>query len=134
MTDHDFLTLASLVEKEVAYLPEAPMIAAVFYNRLVKKMKLQTDPTMVYSPSTWREKPSPEFRRDTRNPYNTYAHSGLPPGPICSPGPRALEAVLMPAKTTALFFVAKRDGEGRHVFAESLDEHRANIRRYLKRK
>jgi UPF0755 protein len=134
LTDQDFLILASLVEKEVAHLPEAPLIAQVFYNRLQKKMKLQTDPTMVYGPSTWRERPSPTFRRNTRNPYNTYAHAGLPPGPICSPGPQAIEAVLNPRATNALFFAAMRDGTGRHAFAESLDEHRANIQRYLKQK
>lgn len=132
LRDRDFITLASLVEKEVAYPPEAPMVAAVFYNRLKRGMKLQTDPTLVYGPDSWQAKPSPRYRRDKKNPYNTYAHTGLPPGPICSPGPQALAAVLNPSNTRALFFVAMRDGSGRHAFSETLEEHRANIQRFLK--
>lgn len=133
LTDHDLVTLASLVQKETSAVAEAPMIAGVFYNRLRKKMKLQTDPTLVYGPTTWRELPSPTFRRDASNPYNTYAHRGLPPGPICNPGKAALRAVMAPAKTDALFFVARRDGTGRHVFARTLAEHNKNIDKYLRR-
>ena len=132
LTDHDLVTLASLVQKETGAVAEAPMIAGVFYNRLRKKMKLQTDPTLVYGPNTWRELPSPAFRRDSSNPYNTYAHRGLPPGPICNPGKAALAAVMAPAKTDALFFVARRDGTGRHVFARTLADHNKNIDKYLR--
>lgn len=132
LTEHDFVILASLVEKEVAALEEAPLVAGVFYNRLAKGMKLQTDPTMVYGPTTWREKPSPRFRRDPANPYNTYQHEGLPPGPICSPSLASLEAAMDPADTEAIYFVARRDGTGRHAFSKTLDGHQANIDRYLK--
>ena len=131
-TDHDLVTLASLVEKEVAVRSEAPLVAGVFYNRLRKGMKLQTDPTLVYSPLKWRSVPTPTHRRDKSNPYNTYHIARLPPGPISNPGRHALRAVLNPASTDALFFVAR--GGGRHAFAKTLREHRANIRKYRKGK
>jgi len=129
--DHDFITLASLVEKEVAVREEAPLVAGVFYNRLRKKMLLQTDPTLVYGPRMWQQTPSPSHRRDASNAYNTYHRKGLPPGPICNPGKAALAAVLSPAETDAIFFVAK--GDGRHAFSVTLEEHRANIRKYRRR-
>ncbi len=129
--DHDFITLASLVEKEVAVRDEAALVAGVFYNRLRKKMPLQTDPTLVYGPRIWQEKPSPSHRRDSSNRYNTYHIDALPPGPICNPGKVAMEAVLKPAKTDAIFFMAK--GDGRHAFSVTLKEHRANIRKYRRR-
>lgn len=131
LTDHDFVTLASLVEKEVAAHEEAPLVAAVFYNRLAQGEALMTDPTLVYGPDTWREVPKPRHRRDKTNPYNTYHVKRLPPGPICSPGRNALAAVLAPADTDAIYFVAMRDGTGRHAFSKTLEEHRDNIRRYL---
>lgn len=129
---HEVVILASLVEKEVAVLAEAPMVAGVFYNRLRKGMKLMTDPTMVYGPDTWRKVPSPRFRKDHRHPYNTYHLPGLPPGPICNPGRNSLAAAMAPAKTDALYFVAMRDGTGRHAFAKTYAEHKKNIERYLK--
>ncbi len=132
LRDHDFMILASLVEKEVAASAEAPQVAAVFYNGLQKGMKLMTDPTMVYGPETWDQKPSPTFRRDRKHPYNTYHLARLPPGPICNPGRQALAAVMAPAVTDALYFVAMRDGTGRHAFAKTYAEHKKNIERYLK--
>ena len=134
LSDHQLVTLASLVEKEVSERSEAPMVAAVFYNRLRRKQPLQTDPTLVYGPSSWREVPSPRHRKATGNPYNTYQRRGLPPGPIGSPGRAALAAVLAPAETDALYFVARRDGTGRHAFARTYEEHKANIQRYLRKK
>ncbi|MFT5434236.1 MAG: UPF0755 protein [Myxococcota bacterium] len=134
MTDHDFVTMASLVEKEVAALAEAPTVAKVFYNRFDTRMRLATDPTMVYGPDTWKSKPSPTFRRDKTHPYNTYHVRGLPPGPICSPSRHSLEAVLNPSHSDALYFVARRDGTGRHAFAKTLKQHKANIDTYLKGK
>ncbi len=131
-TDHDFVTMASLIEKEVRAAAEAPLVAAVFYNRLTAGMMLQTDPTMVYGPKTWQETPSPLFRRDALNAYNTYKINKLPPGPICNPGRNALAAALAPAASKAVYFVAMRDGTGKHAFAETLEEHRANVVRYLK--
>ncbi len=131
LDDDALVTLASLVEEETRDPSEAARIAGVFYNRLAKKMRLETDPTLMYRPDRVARPPAPAERRDATNPYNTYAHAGLPPGPICSPGRGALAAALAPERHGYLFFVAKRDGQGGHAFAETFDEHRANIRRYL---
>ena len=111
---------------------EAPLVAGVFYNRLRRGQPLQTDPTMVYGPNIWQEKPAPSLRRNRDNPYNTYHFEGLPPGPICSPGRAALRAALSPGQTDAFYFVARQDGSGRHAFSKTLSEHRANINRYLR--
>ena len=132
LSDYQLITLASLVEKEVVVSDEAAVVAGVFYNRLRIGQKLQTDPTMIYSPTTWQDKPSPAYRRSKKNPYNTYQINGLPPGPIANPGRNALIAVVAPAITDAIYFVAKRDGSGRHVFSSTLSEHKRNINRYLK--
>lgn len=132
LTDHDFVTVASLIEKETQVKDEAPMVAAVFYNRLRRKERLATDPTLVYGPDTWKDVPSPTHRRNSAHPYNTYARVGLPPGPICSPSETSLIAALDPAETDALFFVAKRDGSGRHAFAATYEEHKANVDKYLR--
>ncbi len=129
---HGIVTMASLVEKETQAPGEGPRVAAVFYNRLRKRMALGTDPTLVYGPDTWREVPAPRHRKDPTNPYNTYLNQGLPPGPICNPGAAALAAALAPATTDELYFVARRDGTGRHAFARTFEEHRANITRYLR--
>ena len=96
-------------------------------------MRLQTDPTLIYHPKHIDSVPSPARRRDASNPYNTYAHDGLPPGPICSPTRLALEAVSRPAATT-FSTSARRDGSGRHAFSRTLEEHESNVSRYLKRK
>jgi len=124
--------LASLVEEETALPEERPMIAAAFLNRLKKGMRLQSDPTVVYGLSQGVPLGHPlqqsELEQDT--PYNTYIHSGLPPGPISNPGRAALEAVFHPAKTDALYFVA--DGNGGHVFAASIEEHSRNVAKWRK--
>ena len=133
LTDHDFVTLASLVEAEVRVADEAPLVAAVFYNRLRRGLPLQTDPTLVYGPTTWEEVPAPRHRRDASNPYNTYKHTKLPPGPIANPGLGALTAALEPAQSDALYFVARRDGSGRHAFSGTLSEHESNVDLYLRR-
>ena len=130
---HDLLTLASLIERESAARGEAGTIAGVFYNRLDKGMPLQTDPTLVYHPEKVGKPPTPKDRRDARSPYNTYAHRGLPPGPICSPSREAILAALTPERHDYLYFCARRDGSGRHVFARTYDEHRANVARHLKK-
>ncbi len=132
LSDHELIVLASLVEEEVQAPEEAPRVAGVFYNRLAAGMRLETDPTLMYHPDRVAGEPRPTHRRDRRNPYNTYAIAGLPPGPICSPGRRALEAVLRPERHDFVYFVAKRQGRGRHAFAKTLAEHRDNIERYLR--
>ena len=126
----DALILASIVEKETAVASERPMVAAVYSNRIREGMKLQADPTVIY-PIT---KGKPLGRRirlsELRavNGYNTYASAGLPEGPIANPSKAAIEAVLDPAKSPALYFVA--DGKGGHVFANTLAEHNANVQRF----
>ena len=124
------VTLASIVEKETGKASERRTIAGVYCNRLRIGMKLDADPTVIY-PIT---KGKPLGRRIKRseleagNPYNTYRNVGLPPGPIANPGKDSIAAVLNPAPTKALYFVA--DGTGGHVFAETLEEQTANVKRW----
>jgi UPF0755 protein len=126
------VTLASIVEKETGKPSERPMIAGVYCNRLRQGMALVADPTVIY-PITGgkplgRRILKSELKSD--NPYNTYAHAGRPPGPITNPGRASIEAVLKPAKTQALYFVA--DGTGGHVFARTLAEQIANVAKWYK--
>lgn len=128
------VTLAAIVEKETALPVERPVVAGVYSNRLRKGMRLQADPTIIY-PIT-RGKPLGRRIRLSEvravNDYNTYAMAGLPKGPITNPGKDSIAAVLAPAATTALYFVA--DGKGGHVFADDLKDHNANVRRYYRMK
>ncbi|PST21050.1 endolytic transglycosylase MltG [Rhizobium sp. JAB6] len=130
----DFITLASIVEKETGLADERAHVASVFLNRLSKGMRLQSDPTVIYGLFGGEGKPSdrPIYQSDLKKdtPYNTYLIKGLPPTPIANPGKDALEAVANPWKTQDLYFVA--DGSGGHVFAATLDEHNANVRRWRK--
>jgi UPF0755 protein len=125
------VTLASIVEKETAKPSERPTIAGVYCNRLKIGMKLDADPTVIYQIT----KGKPLGRRirrselESADPYNTYRSSGLPPGPIANPGKASIAAVLHPAPTKALYFVA--DGTGGHVFAETLAEQEANKQKWF---
>ena len=129
-TPQQAIILASIVEKETGKPSERPMIAGVYCNRLRIGMKLDADPTVIY-PVT---KGKPLGRRILRselasdNGYNTYRKSGLPEGPIANPGKASIEAVLHPAQTQALYFVA--DGSGGHVFANTLKEHDLNVAKW----
>ncbi|MBI2387872.1 MAG: endolytic transglycosylase MltG [Elusimicrobia bacterium] len=118
----DALTLASIVEREAVLKAERPIIAAVYLNRLKKRMPLQADPTVQYALNLgyWKKGLT---RSDLQTPsaYNTYIRRGLPPGPICSPGLESFRGVLNPAKTSALYFVA--DTTGGHLFSETNEEH-----------
>lgn len=127
----ELVTLASIVEKETGKDEERQRVAAVFVNRLGKKMRLQSDPTIIYGIVGGRGSLGrPISRTDISTPtaYNTYAIDGLPPGPICNPGREALAAAANPARTRDLFFVA--DGTGGHAFAETLNDHNKNVARW----
>ena len=130
-TPKEAIILASIVEKETALARERPTVAGVYSNRLRKNMMLQADPTISY-PIT-RGKPLGRRIRQSEiaqvNDYNTYAMVGLPKGPIANPGRASIEAVLNPAETRALYFVA--DGQGGHVFAETLEQHNANVEKWF---
>ena len=126
-TPREALTLASIVEKETGKPSERAMVAAVYSNRLRRGMMLQADPTIIY-PHTFgrplgRRIPPPWIHEV--NAYNTYAMVGLPSGPIANPGRASIDAVLNPARSNALYFVA--DGSGGHVFADTLEQHNANV-------
>lgn len=127
---HQVVTLASIIEKETGSPSERPLIAAVFYNRLKKGMRLQSDPTVIYAISNFNGNLT---RKDlkTATPYNTYRLKGLPAGPIANPGTAALEAALYPAKTDYLYFVARKDGT--HQFSHSLKEHNRAVTKYQRR-
>jgi UPF0755 protein len=129
---HQAVTLASIVQREAVVESEQPLIASVFHNRLAAGMKLEADPTVQYalgydeaSATYWK---SPLFLPDLdiNSPYNTYQYAGLPPGPIANPTLSALQAVAFPESTSYYFFRAACDGSGRHVFAETFEQHQAN--------
>ena len=125
------MTLASIVERETGRADERSRVAGVFHNRLEKKMRLQSDPTIIYGlvggkATLGRGLTRAEIDRPT--PYNTYVINGLPPGPIANPGRAALEATANPSRTKDLFFVA--DGTGGHAFAETLEQHNRNVARW----
>ena len=131
VTKDQALILASIVEKETAKAVERPMIAGVYCNRLRIGMKLDADPTVIY-PVTKGKPLGRRIRRSELNAvngYNTYRRPGLPEGPIANPGRDSIAAVLHPARTRALYFVA--DGTGGHVFAETLAEQEANVAKWF---
>jgi UPF0755 protein len=129
---HDAVTLASLVEREARLPGERPLVASVFRNRLRIGMKLQCDPTTVYAALLEGRYRGVIHQSDlsSENPYNTYRHAGLPPGPIANPGLSSIQAALEPAETPYLFFVAKADGSGGHNFTDSLEKHEVAVVHY----
>jgi UPF0755 protein len=128
----DVINLAAIVEKEASHADERPKVAAVYLNRLRKRMRLEADPTIIYGISGGKGpigRPLLRSEVDNEdNPYNTYRNAGLPPTPIANPGRAAIEAVLRPAKTDDLFFVA--DGTGGHAFAATFAEHQRNVAKW----
>ena len=129
---HRIVTLASLVEKETAVPEDRPRVASVYANRLRLGMKMDCDPTVIYAALLDGRYRGTIYRSDLENPspYNTYLHPGLPPGPIANPGLASLKAALRPEQTSYLFFVAKPDGSGGHVFSESMAAHNAAVQAY----
>jgi UPF0755 protein len=130
-TKEELVTLASIVEKETGKPEERPRVAAVFVNRLKKGMRLQSDPTIIYGIVGGAGKLERAITRadiEAATPYNTYQIDGLPPAPIAIPGRASMEAVIAPAVSADIYFVA--DGTGGHAFAATLDEHNANVKRW----
>jgi len=126
---HAVITLASIVEKETGDPRERPLIAGVFFNRLARGMKLQTDPTVIYGllPGFSGSMTQKDLAAPT--PYNTYVINGLPPGPIANPGEAAIQAIIRPdIMQPYLYFVSKNDGT--HHFSKTLDEHNRAVNRY----
>ncbi len=125
--------MASIIEKETALAEERPIVAAVIRNRLQRNMRLQMDPTVIYGIWKIRGVFSGNIRRrdlSSDTPWNTYTRGGLPPTPIGNPGADSLRAAAHPADSDALYFVA--NGKGGHVFASTLTEHQANVRRWVR--
>lgn len=131
LTEGEAVTLASIIQAEAVYTAEMPTISSVYHNRLRAGMPLQADPTVLYALGGHRRRLLyATIDSVADNPYNTYRHSGLPPGPIGSPGAAALDAALAPEETDYLYFVARPNGE--HIFTRTLREHnnaRARVRR-----
>lgn len=130
---HTVVTLGSLVERETPINSERPMIASVFSNRLDKGMPLMTDPSVIYADLLEGKYRGTIYQSDlgADSPYNTYKHTGLPPGPICNPGVASLKAAMSPAQTQYLYFVAaSADPSGHSRFATTLEEHQKNVQAY----
>ena len=124
------VTMASIIEKETGIPDERPLVASVYYNRLANHIALDADPSVIYAELLKGNYQGALHHADMRidSPYNTYRHPGLPPGPIGNPGKSSLEAAMHPAQTDYYYFVS--DGNGRHRFARSLEEHNRNVAAY----
>ncbi|WP_298609347.1 endolytic transglycosylase MltG [uncultured Thiothrix sp.] len=130
-TPYQALILASLVEKETGMPDERPMIARVFLTRLERNMLLQTDPAVIYGMGDAYDGNIRKKDLETDTPWNTYTRTGLPPTPIATPSKAAIDAVMHPAKTNYLYFVATGTGDGRHFFSETYEAHRKAVNQYL---
>ena len=129
---YELLILASIIEKETGQNAERDKISGVFHRRLARGMLLQTDPTVIYGMG---ESYDGNIRRsdlETDTAYNTYTRAGLPPTPIALAGAAAIKAAAQPAAGDALFFVAKGDGSGGHVFSHTLNEHNRAVQQYIR--
>ena len=131
LSQHEVVTLASIVEKETGVPEERAEVAAVFRNRLGRRMRLESDPTVIYGIAGFDGNLRRKDLEDESNPYNTYRIAALPPGPIASPGAASLRAVVTPASSNHLYFVARNDGT--HAFSSTLREHARAVERYQKK-
>ena len=129
---HRVVTLASLVEKETPVAADRPLVASVLQNRLNQGMPLMTDPTVIYAAVLENHYRGTIYQSDLKrdSAYNTYRHTGLPPGPICNPGVASLQAAMHPADSHFLYFVADPSGAGHSRFAATLEEHQRNVTAY----
>lgn len=133
-TPEQMIVMASIIEKETGVPEERGLVASVFVNRLIKGMRLQTDPTVIYALTKGEQVLGrPLYKKDLEidSPYNTYKYYGLPPAPICNPGKASIEAAVNPEVSNYLYFVA--DGSGGHNFAASLNEHNKNVSVYRRK-
>ena len=130
MTQTEVSILSSIVQQETYKIDEMPEVAGVYINRLKKGMRLQADPTVIYAVGDFTLKRVLKKHLETDSPYNTYLYAGLPPGPICIPWPKTLDAVLNYKKHQYMYFCAKEDFSGYHNFAKTLNEHEKNATRY----
>ena len=128
LDQHSAVILASIVEKETGIPEERPLIASVFANRLARGMRLESDPTVIYGIQDFDGNLRRNDLDEPGNPYNTYRHRGLPPGPISNPGRASLRAALAPAQSDYLYFVSKNDGS--HAFSRTYREHVNAVNRY----
>ena len=119
------IIIASIVEREAKFDEDRPKIAGIYLNRLAKGMKLEADPTVQYAKGSWEPITVSDYT-SVQSPYNTYLHEGLPPGPICNPGLKSIEAVLHPEKSDYLYFFHQTDGHA--VYSKTLEEHRAQLK------
>ena len=128
----EVITLASLIEKETGVAAERPLVSAVFHNRLERGMRMQCDPTIIYGLLVEGRYRGDIYASDLidPHPYNTYVHTGLPPGPIANPGAASLHAALAPADSDYIFFVANPGGEGSHTFSVTLSDHNRAVARF----
>ncbi len=127
LDERKVLVIASIVEREAVVSSERPLIAAVYLNRIKKRMRLEADPTVQYALGYWKKGLTYKDLR-TKSPYNTYVSRGIPPGPICNSGYESVHAVFHPARINALYFVAERK-DGKHVFNINFKEHLKAIKR-----
>ena len=134
LSKSEIYILASIIEKETLRNDEKSRMAGVFFNRLQKNMRLQADPTAVFARQDFGARQVTEYHTEYDSPYNTYRYAGLPPGPICLPSIVSIDAVLDLEKHDYVYFCAKGDGSGYHVFAKTLKEHYKNAAQYRKNK
>lgn len=128
------VTMASLIERETPVAADRPLVASVFTNRLARGMPLDTDPSVIYAALLEKRYRGTIYASDLKadSPYNTYLHTGLPPGPICNPGIPSLEAAMHPAQSNFLYFVSDPNHQGHSLFAATLQEHEKNVAIYRK--